>query len=220
MDETRTGQDSGRRERRRRAAWIRTALFAAVYLAFGVVLGWGLSRAFGPGGHIISGDEIEDLCAVNSGVTLRAWTHIVLHHTATASDNAASIDRFHRRVRGWANGLGYDFVIGNGSRSGDGEIEVGHRWRRQLDGAHCLAGDMNRKAIGICFVGNFEAGPGPTEAQVLAGIGLVRHVARRFSIPPENILGHREVPGGDTLCPGKFFPLELMRFAAQNTEGR
>lgn len=196
------------------------ALLAMACLAFGVGIGWGLSRVFAPGGHIISSDELEDLCTIDPDVTPRTWTHIVLHHTATPSDNAASIDRFHRRVRGWRNGLGYHFVIGNGTRSDDGEIEVGQRWRQQLVGAHCQADDMNRKAIGICFVGNFETGPGPTDAQVLAGIGLVRHLARRFSILPENILGHREVPGGDTLCPGRFFPLELVRFAARNTASR
>ncbi len=220
MDESRVNA-SERSGKRRSPARLLPVLLGAACLTFGVVLGWALSQAFGPGRHIItSGDELEDLCSVNPDVTLRPWTHIALHHTATASDNAASIDRFHRNIRGWANGLGYHFVIGNGSRSGDGEIEVGHRWRRQLVGAHCQADDMNRKAIGICFVGNFETGPGPTDAQVLAGIGLVRYLARRFSIPPENILGHREVPGGDTLCPGRFFPLELMRLAASNARGQ
>lgn len=220
MDQSRVIHASEDTKKSQHPAWLLLVLVGVACLTSGVGIGWALSRAFHPGWHIISGDELEDLCAVNHGVATRPWTHIVLHHTATASDNAASIDRFHRHLRGWANGLGYHFVIGNGSRSEDGEIEVGHRWRRQLAGAHCQADDMNRKAIGICFVGSFEAGPGPTDAQVLAGIGLVRYLTRRFSIPPENILGHREVPGGDTLCPGKFFPLELMRHVARNTESR
>jgi hypothetical protein len=40
--------------------------------------------------------------------------------------------RFHKqhKARGW-DGLGYHFVIGNGSDTADGEIEVGHRWKIQ-----------------------------------------------------------------------------------------
>jgi len=187
---------------------------AGAFLA-GLVLGMGISALARPRYHVPTQAELERLCAVDPGVTVRRWPYIVLHHSADAVGDAAAFDTLHRRKRGWARGLGYDFVIGNGSLSGDGEIEAGHRWRRQLDGAHCKAGDMNRKAIGICFVGNFDGDRGPTAAQVHSGIALVRHLSARFDIPPESVLGHGEVQGGNTLCPGRSFPLELMRAAAQ-----
>ncbi len=44
------------------------------------------------------------------------WTQIVVHHTGTAAGTPAAIDRNHREVRKWENGLGYHFLIGNGLR--------------------------------------------------------------------------------------------------------
>ncbi|MFH1732516.1 MAG: peptidoglycan recognition family protein [Planctomycetota bacterium] len=191
-----------------------TFVIAAACFMFGITLGWTISSLLSPRPHMPSEPDIERLCSTEPGVRVRAWTHIVLHHSDGAVGDAAMIDRYHRRTKRWKNGLGYDFVIGNGTRSGDGEIEVGHRWRRQLNGAHCKAGGMNEKAIGICFVGDFETSPGPSAAQLLAGITLVRHLAAKFSIPPANILGHGQVEGADTLCPGKHFPIKLFSAAA------
>ncbi|MFQ5589758.1 MAG: peptidoglycan-binding protein, partial [Phycisphaerae bacterium] len=51
------------------------------------------------------------------------WTTIVIHHSATETGGASLFDRFHRK-RGW-DGLGYHFVIGNGTDTPDGLIEVG-----------------------------------------------------------------------------------------------
>jgi len=68
--------------------------------------------------------------------SVREWKYIVIHHSASASGCAAEFDRYHREKRGWENGLGYHFVIGNGSGAGDGQIEIGNRWVKQIDGAH------------------------------------------------------------------------------------
>lgn len=192
-----------------------TFVTGAACFIFGLTLGCTISALLSPRPHMPSEPDLERLCAVDPAVRVRAWTHIVLHHSGGAVGDAAMIDRYHRRTKSWKNGLGYDFVIGNGTRSGDGEIEVGHRWLRQLDGAHCKAGGMNKKAIGICFVGDFETGHGPSAAQLLAGITLVQHLAAKFSIPPANILGHGQVGGANTLCPGKHFPIEPFHAAVR-----
>ena len=72
-------------------------------------------------------------------VTLRRkWTDIVIHHSATRSGSAQSFHEYHQS-RGW-DGLGYDFVIGNGHGSRDGQVEAGYRWREQKRGAHALPG--------------------------------------------------------------------------------
>lgn len=55
---------------------------------------------------------------------------IVIHHSATDIGSAASFDRRHRLINHWDE-LGYHFVIGNGSGSGDGAIEIGTRWYKQ-----------------------------------------------------------------------------------------
>jgi hypothetical protein len=187
----------------------------ALGLLVGVLLGVLLGGPSGPA-PAPTADELRELCAVEPGVRVRPWLYIVLHHSAGGVGDAELFDAVHREERGWVHGLGYDFVIGNGSRSRDGEIQTGRRWRRQLDGAHCQAAGMNRKAIGICFVGNFETGPGPTRAQVRAGRALVRHLARRFEIPPECVLGHGDVRGAHTACPGRHFPLDRFCSAAEN----
>ena len=51
-------------------------------------------------------------------------------------------DVFHRQ-RGMQNGLAHHFVIGNGIDSGDGEIEVGPRWSKQLLGGHLKSYRLN-----------------------------------------------------------------------------
>src|SRR5580765_4139378 len=63
------------------------------------------------------------------------WRWIVVHHSGIKYGNAEIYDRQHRE-RGMENGLSYHFVIGNGIDSGDGEIEVGGRWLKQLKGGH------------------------------------------------------------------------------------
>ena len=66
----------------------------------------------------------------------KRWRAIVIHHSGTENGNSAIFDRSHRDANGW-EGVGYDFVIGNGTDSGDGEVEVTFRWREQRTGAHC-----------------------------------------------------------------------------------
>ncbi|MCC7137450.1 MAG: N-acetylmuramoyl-L-alanine amidase [Planctomycetes bacterium] len=152
-----------------------------------------------------------DLSSLPEGVAVaqaRPWSVVVVHHSATARGSQAIFDRMHRE-RGW-EGVGYDFVIGNGTDTGDGEIEVTFRWREQRDGAH--AKGWNDVAIGICLVGNFET-TDPTPAQRSALVTLLRHLRRRFGIPAERIVGHGTLM--PTKCPGARFVLaEYVRASA------
>ncbi len=140
------------------------------------------------------------------------WRYIVLHHTATGKGNARTIQRSHWK-RGFWNGLGYHFLIDNGTLwKGDGQIEMSPRWIRQQDGAHCKADDMNEKAIGIALVGNFNyERPTPNQLQSLSF--LLSVLCNYYHIPPANILAHDEVPGARTECPGRFFPMNYLRQA-------
>lgn len=132
-----------------------------------------------------------------------AWRYIVIHHSATDNGSAASFDRLHRLVRHWDE-LGYHFVIGNGSGSADGGVEIGSRWFKQKWGAHCGGtpnNEYNEFGIGICLVGDFREHM-PTKDQLAALCRLTRYLARRYQIPPERIIGHRQAPGAATECPG------------------
>ena len=107
------------------------------------------------------------------------------------------------------NGLAYHFVIGNGVDSGNGEIEVGARWLKQLDGGHVRKTEVNQQGIGICVVGNFEE-TRPTQSQMRAFIELVDYLGNDLLKGNYKFLVHREVDRNHTVCPGKFFPTQAM----------
>jgi len=133
----------------------------------------------------------------------RPWQFIVVHHSATPTGSAAHFDAMHR-AKGWDE-LGYHFVIGNGTMSGNGTVEVGSRWAKQKHGAHTkVAGhpEYNDVGIGICLVGNFDV-THPTEAQMDSLARLVRCLATRYGIPRSRIYGHGQLKPTD--CPGRSF---------------
>jgi hypothetical protein len=138
-----------------------------------------------------------------------------VHHSATPSGNAEIFDRWHRDNNKW-DGVGYDFVIGNGSDSGDGQVEVTFRWRQQRTGAHCGGTPdnwANEEAVGICLVGDFSYSE-PTPAQMQALIKLVRFLQQRYDIPTERVYGHGQTPGARvTECPGRAFPMARFKAA-------
>jgi N-acetyl-anhydromuramyl-L-alanine amidase AmpD len=145
------------------------------------------------------------------------WNCIVIHHSGSDAGGAGRFDAWHR-TKGWDE-LGYHFVIGNGTDSAVGEVEVGPRWMSQKHGAHTVTkGDYhNKHGIGVCLVGNFDLHP-PDERQMRSLAQLVAFLCREFKIPPERIFTHREVTGM-TRCPGKQFDVvALRRVAAAATQ--
>ena len=133
------------------------------------------------------------------------WKHIIGHHSATPNGNAAIFDRYHREVRHMEYGLAYHFVIGNGTDSADGQIEIGPRWTDQLRGGHVKSLAWDENSIGICLVGNFEE-TYPTKNQIAAFIQLTGFLKRDLLADKPTLLLHREIPGEQTLCPGANFP--------------
>lgn len=136
------------------------------------------------------------------------WNYIVAHHSGIGVGNARSYDGAHRR-RGMENGLAYHFVIGNGTSSGDGEIEIGNRWIRQLHGGHVRRQDVNETGIGICLVGNFQE-TRPSQRQLDALTALVDWLGREVIRGQWSFAGHREIDRAHTVCPGRLFPLDAM----------
>jgi hypothetical protein len=142
----------------------------------------------------------------------RDWKSIVLHHSATSGGDVATIDAEHRKHRDRSGnpwlGIGYHFVVGNGRKMADGEVQATFRWHKQLPGAHAGNRDHNDNGIGICLIGNFDETP-PTERQVAAVRGLVKSLAERYAITRAGLIRHSDVQA--TLCPGKLFPWEPLR---------
>lgn len=142
----------------------------------------------------------------------KRWKAIIIHHSATEKGNAAIFNKWHTEQLGW-DGVGYDFVIGNGTDSGDGQVEVTFRWRQQITGAHCKTPDnwANENGIGICLVGHFNNYT-PTEQQMQSLVKLTNFLCKRYNIPKSEISGHGNTRGARvTDCPGKMFPMSRFK---------
>jgi len=143
------------------------------------------------------------------------WQLIVVHNSGTRQGNAAVFDYYHRHVRHMQNGLAYHFVIGNGTSTGNGQIEVGDRWRRQINGGHVHSDYLNNIALGICLVGDFNRDQ-PTRAQLDCCEELIRYLRQRCGKIDNHypiVKPHREVnpPRWATDCPGDVFPYSWFR---------
>jgi len=152
--------------------------------------------------------RIPDAAPIEPVITLfpsKKWKYIIIHHSATEGGSSLQFHE-HHLSKGWDQGVGYHFVIDNGaSGKQDGQIETTPRWLKQQDGAHCKASDMNTKAIGICLVGNFNHDQVSCK-QMNSLVLLLNQLKRYYRIPSSRILGHRDVPGSHTECPGNNFP--------------
>ncbi|MEY2603171.1 MAG: hypothetical protein QOH31_945 [Verrucomicrobiota bacterium] len=145
-------------------------------------------------------------------VARNRWKYIVVHNSGTRQGNARIFDYYHRHVRKMPNGLAYHFVIGNGTSTGNGQVEIGNRWVKQMAGGHVHSDYLNYIGIGICLVGDFNRDL-PTHAQFEALDELIRYLRQRvgkvdgrYSI----VLGHKEINPRPTDCPGNRFPLHWL----------
>ena len=136
------------------------------------------------------------------------WKYIVVHNSGTREGNARVFDIYHKRVRHMQNGLAYHFVIGDGHGSGDGQIEIGDRWKRQINGGHVASDYLNDIALGICLVGDFNRDL-PTKAQTIALEELVSYLRERVGKSQGRraiVHAHKEINPRPTDCPGDRFP--------------
>jgi N-acetyl-anhydromuramyl-L-alanine amidase AmpD len=137
----------------------------------------------------------------------RPWKYIVLHHSAHEAGSYDEIDREHRKVLGY-DGCGYHFVIGNGTGSDDGQIEIAQRWVNQKHGVHCRnarSSEIDEYGIGICLVGDFEQ-QDPTPKQLAAARALISYLSQRYNIADDHVETHAHLASTPTVCPGSHFP--------------
>ena len=180
------------------------------------------ARLFGGGGGSGSGAGYRYLTSSvraqidRAPVTRGRWQYIVVHNSGTRQGNAAAFDYYHRHFRRMQNGLAYHFVIGNGTSTGNGQIEVGDRWRRQINGGHVHSDYLNNIALGICLVGDFNRDQ-PTRAQLDCCEELIRYLRQRCGKFDNShypiVKPHRDInpPRWPTDCPGDVFPYSWFR---------
>jgi N-acetyl-anhydromuramyl-L-alanine amidase AmpD len=138
------------------------------------------------------------------------WRYIVVHNSGTRQGSASAFEHYHRNVRRMVNGLAYHFVIGNGTSTKDGAIEIGNRWHRQIQGGHVHSDYLNNIAIGICLVGDFNhSTPRPGQLASLEElIDYLRSTVGKIQGQRATVRAHREInpPQWPTDCPGDDFP--------------
>jgi hypothetical protein len=178
--------------------------------------GGGRSTSSGAGYHDLTASVRAAIDRVSPDRRNPRWQLIVVHNSGTRQGNARVFDYYHKHVRHMQNGLAYHFVIGNGTSTGNGQIEIGDRWRRQINGGHVHSDYLNNIAIGICLVGDFNRDQ-PTRAQLDCCEELVRYLRQSCGKFDNShfplVRPHREVnpPRWATDCPGDVFPYSWFR---------
>lgn len=163
-----------------------------------------------------AGDAADDLFFPDKAD--RPWKYVVVHHSATEEGSYADIDAEHRKLLGSADGCGYHFVIGNGTGSGDGQIEVSQRWVKQKHGVHCRnarRADIDEYGIGVCLIGDFEKAP-PTPRQQAALKALIAYLSEKYRIDQARMETHSHMAATPTVCPGKHFPDDALNIPTRN----
>jgi len=142
----------------------------------------------------------------------KRWKYVIVHHSGSSVDTVRGMNAYHK-ARGMENGLAYHFVIGNGRKGSglnDGDIYIGNRWKKQLDGGHVATAALNRKSIGICLVGDFTS-RGPSAKQMASLEALTHYLTSRCRIRLSRVKTHREINPRPTECPGDHFPSTSFR---------
>lgn len=153
--------------------------------------------------------SIEAIFNTREPVEPGRWDGIVIYDSGSMQGSASSLATEHKSLG--LHGLGYHFVIGNGSGSSDGELHVGYRWLGQAPGAHSAGpqqDEYNRRYIGVCLVGDGDRRQF-TERQVARLVELVRALQDELGLPERSVLLGRDVSA--TSSPGRFFPETMVR---------
>ena len=133
-------------------------------------------------------------------------THIIMHHSLTADSGTVSwqaIRRYHTQTLGWDD-VGYHFCVELVNK----EFEIMLGRMPHVMGAHCKDGGMNRKALGVCFVGNFDMAP-PSICQWISGVKLCASICEVLSMDVSHVRAHRDY--ANKTCPGRMFDMGRFR---------
>lgn len=145
-------------------------------------------------------------------------THIVVHHSLTADSETvswAAIERHHIETNGWAD-IGYHAGIEIVASSKFSRFAYQALLGRPEDqkAAACKEGDMNDVGLHVCCVGNFDLAPPSIELVTRLVQRVIEPWMRRYSIPAERIVGHRDFAPYKS-CPGMRFDLDVIRRAVK-----
>jgi len=135
-------------------------------------------------------------------------THIAIHHSASKDGftyDWEGIRSYHVNHNGWLD-IGYNWGVE--MVNGQPHAHVGRLFVGKSPAAH--ARGHNTTAVGVCLIGNYSLAP-PPEALLRKAAALVRWLRAIYGIPAAKVLGHRELSGQATECPGKLFDMGKFR---------
>lgn len=128
--------------------------------------------------------------------------YLAIHHSAGPdTQTPLQIANYHINSNGWG-GIGYHFLVAK-----DGVVYyVG-----DISTARANVANLNDQVIGICLIGNFTQGRTPTNEQLDSLKKLCDCLINDYPDlitlnSYEVVLGHKELPGQSTVCPGDSWP--------------
>lgn len=133
--------------------------------------------------------------------------YTILHHSLTKDSKTVSwnaIRKYHTVDLGWTD-IGYHFGI----ELVENQYQIFTGRPLGTRGAHTRQNGMNRKSIGICFVGNYDVHNVP-DAMYAVGINLIAGLCRSTPCTEELIWPHNEYADYKT-CPGIRFNVDRIR---------
>lgn len=139
--------------------------------------------------------------------------YIILHHSLTKDGKTVSWDNirdYHVNTLGWSD-IGYHFGIE--LIENDVQTLIGRPLGTH--GAHCRHLGMNKKSIGICFVGNYDEDEVP-DAVYEAGIKLIAGLCSSTPCNENMIYGHNDYSSSKS-CPGTRFDIDRIRQGVKST---
>ncbi|MGE4293973.1 MAG: N-acetylmuramoyl-L-alanine amidase [Desulfovibrio sp.] len=150
------------------------------------------------------------LLALNSILAWNAehwrFDSIVVHHSATRTGSYESIKAMHVK-RGWDDAA-YQLILSNGSADlPAGALEPTEHYRDLSPGPATRNQRSNLRGLHLCIIGNYQADEFPEAMRPALG-RVLRELCRRFDIPPDRIMFHRDVSA--SVCPGKHIQKEAM----------
>ena len=132
---------------------------------------------------------------------------IVIHHTASASDNYASIKGFHK-TRGWRDAA-YHLILSNGRTSVPlGFLEASGRYRLLSYSPATKNGWCNVTGLHLCVVGNYDLEAVPQQLRPPLA-HAVQALQKKYHISDSQIIFHRDC--STTSCPGRFITKENLK---------
>lgn len=145
--------------------------------------------------HLLSTDDDLDPAEILFSTTRPAeatgWRGVSISYSGHSYGSIQTISQQHDAMG--LGGVAHHFVIGNGTGSGDGQIDVGFRWRHQEpSGLTMLQPGRDPLLIDICLIGDGKAPP--TAAQVRELVWLIRQLQSHLGIPTSQVVMASEQP--------------------------